>query len=72
MRTAEEVLEKYFSVNPIDKPHLHPLIILAMKEFANIKCAEQRMSCARAYTKSDWVETADCFENILNAEEPII
>lgn len=46
------------------------IILQLMKEFAQRKCAEQRSLCARAYEKSDWVETKDCIENILNAEEP--
>lgn len=46
------------------------LVKNAMVEFAQRKCAEQRSNCARAYEKSDWVETNECIENILNAEEP--
>ena len=46
------------------------IALKAMKEYAQLKCAEQRSLCARAYEKSDWVEVNDCVEKILNAEEP--
>ena len=65
----ERLSQKDFAKFPFDEPR-EKVIMQAMLEFAQRKCAEQRSLCARAYEKADWVELNQCVENILNAEEP--
>lgn len=69
--TAEQILDRKMmeETGIVNYPEKE-IILQVMKEFAQRKCAEQRSLCAIAYEKSDWVETKDCIENILNAEEP--
>lgn len=65
----EKLFRKYFAKLPLDEYQLK-LVLKAAKEFAQKKCTEQRILCAKAYEESDCLEFLEVKASILNAKEP--
>jgi hypothetical protein len=69
MKTAMDLLNEYW--RGATSTENFSIAIKAMKEYAKMKCREQRQFCMEEYGESDHSEVRECKENILNAEEPI-